>query len=468
MFSKDTTSNKFYKLNDEKVSSLENFESLLRQSESQCYIITYEQNLEESVKNSNSEILKVDDECYDVECKSPKSERPLDKFSPLQRQHIKKIDLQKKRREENVESNISVEKVSKREQNKLDKLRFKCFIHDKILSYRETVIQKLSKNKEMLSIIQDLREVPNEVCVCCARIGFQADHRKLNFQKIFNLFNKKNDEYTDINEFTKDIVATESSSICRTCYDTIVQRHKIPIYGPKYGLKFQAIPDFLKNLTELEERLISPVICFMQVRDLKPHSLNSELGAKGAVVNIMVDVPKMLTTTLPRKFNNTDALQIMLKRHFDHQTYYKFETVRVKHVFDSLHYLNDKPLYKDLNLKIDDEAFSDYDQLRVGEHLNFIVDPEEFSEEEKKYSKDKNLNKEELEAEEIEEFLRRVEASVEKDNEFFGREGGNEDVLCFKMPINVDDIDNIEKIANDPNPTSTQKSNPVHDSMKVT
>ena len=184
----------------------------------------------------------------------------------------------------------------------------------------------------------------------------------------------------DFKELVNRKYVTTERQMCATCFHTI-RGGKIPIFGPRDGIKFATLSSILKELTDLEERLISPILPFLQVRELKPFSLNSFLGAKGPLVNIHINIPDT-TKVLPRKFNEVSVLQIMLKRHLLHKTYYMYETVNVKRILDALAELKDTPIYKDLELNIDENAFKDYDALRVGEHINFIADTNLITEEE--------------------------------------------------------------------------------------
>ena len=70
--------------------------------------------------------------------------------------------------------------------------------------------------------------------------------------------------------------------------------------------------------------MLSPVIPLMQIRELK-RSLNPQLGCKGAVIHIPVEVNEMLDV-LPRQFNDMSVLQLKLKRHREQKTDYLFET----------------------------------------------------------------------------------------------------------------------------------------------
>lgn len=77
------------------------------------------------------------------------------------------------------------------------------------------------------------------------------------------------------------------------------------------GLLFPKVPDFVANLTCLEEHLVSRIVPFMQIRDLMPHALNPQLGIKGSVVNIPVNMS-----------NNMQTIQLKFKRNLQHRSHY--------------------------------------------------------------------------------------------------------------------------------------------------
>ena len=55
--------------------------------------------------------------------------------------------------------------------------------------------------------------------------------------------------------------------VCKTCYDSI-RANKNPTIRLLNGLMLPKIPEALKNLTKIEERLISPRIPFLQIKTL--------------------------------------------------------------------------------------------------------------------------------------------------------------------------------------------------------
>ncbi|XP_055845331.1 uncharacterized protein LOC129911529 [Episyrphus balteatus] len=151
-----------------------------------------------------------------------------------------------------------------------------------------------------------------------------------------------------------------------------IQKGLVPKLAIANGLNFVPIPKSIQILSPLEERMVAPFINFMQIRDLKPFALNPQLGMKGSVVNISVEVNDMLQV-LPRKFDNMKTIQLKLKRHLDHSSNYMFETIRPAVVCDALQYLKTTPLYQKNNIQIDVAYLEQYDKA-YDELVEFIVD----------------------------------------------------------------------------------------------
>jgi hypothetical protein len=116
----------------------------------------------------------------------------------------------------------------------------------------------------------------------------------------------------------------------------------------------------------------------MQIRPLKIYSINSQLGLKGSVVNIPIEINDILQE-LPRNFDNMATIQIKLKRHVLHSTDYMFETIRPAVVCEALNFLVNTPLYKKYNITINEEFFSKYEK-EVGKEIEFIVEVNDISE----------------------------------------------------------------------------------------
>ena len=99
---------------------------------------------------------------------------------------------------------------------------------------------------------------------------------------------------------------------------------------------FPKKPD-LFNLTPLEERLISPCIPFMQIRELPR---GGQLSIHENIVNVPSDV-NLTVHCLLRPINESQTIPIKLKRHLSYKHHYQFQNVRPKKVLDEAKYLVD-------------------------------------------------------------------------------------------------------------------------------
>lgn len=98
----------------------------------------------------------------------------------------------------------------------------------------------------------------------------------------------------------------------------------------------------MKDLTCLEERLVSARIPFMQIRTL---GYDKQCGIKGQIVNVPLDVDTT-AKILPRNVRDTQTIQLKLKRCLCYERAYLCETIRPKKVMDALKYLITQPLYQ--------------------------------------------------------------------------------------------------------------------------
>ena len=96
--------------------------------------------------------------------------------------------------------------------------------------------------------------------------------------------------------------------VCSTCHSNLSDG-KLPVCSKANKMGFPVKPECL-NLTPLEERLISPRIPFMQIRELPR---GGQLSIHGNVVNVPADV-NSIVNTLPRPINESQTIPIKLKR----------------------------------------------------------------------------------------------------------------------------------------------------------
>lgn len=122
--------------------------------------------------------------------------------------------------------------------------------------------------------------------------------------------------------------------ICNTCLKHI-RNGKVPPLSVLNGMEFPKQPEELKDLTQLEERLIAPRIPFMQVRELPR---GGQLNIKGNVVNVPADVNETVRV-LPRTLNDSETIPIKFKRRKEYKHHIAFERVRPNKVFAAAKWL---------------------------------------------------------------------------------------------------------------------------------
>ena len=209
------------------------------------------------------------------------------------------------------------------------------------------------------------------VCSCCQQLWFK--HSVKNVPSLFA------STALDINLLQRCLTGYKSEEgmewICSTCLGNI-RNKKIPKLSVLNGMKFAKKPPEL-NLNNLEERLISLRIPFMQIR-----SLNSggQLSLKGSVVNVPADIEPTLRA-LPRMHHESQTVPVKLKRMKDFKHAVQTENVRPVVVMKALQsLLNTSELYKQANLKIDtdwnegstdDETIDPYSTKSDDESDNF-------------------------------------------------------------------------------------------------
>ena len=182
---------------------------------------------------------------------------------------------------------------------------------------------------------------PIYVCTSCHQTWF--DHSVVQVEKV--------KIYGEILEkcCTQYISAHDLEWLCRTCLDSI-KSGKVPRLSVANKCTFPPKPEEL-NLHQLEERMISPRIPFMQMRELPR---GGQLSIRGNVVNVPVDVAPTVQS-LPRMMSETDTIPVKLKRKLSYATAAFTENIRPQRVVAGLKWLLDNgPVFKDAEIYIDD------------------------------------------------------------------------------------------------------------------
>ncbi|CAM4956354.1 unnamed protein product [Rotaria socialis] len=186
---------------------------------------------------------------------------------------------------------------------------------------------------------------PTHICSCCGGLWF---------------------EYS-IKEFTVEML--RNKGLPKEFIDKDIMLNKVPNLCLSNGLVFYEVPDCLKILTELEERLISSRVPFMVIRTL---GFCKQFGLKGNLVNVPMNVD-INVSILPRSFSDTHTIQLKLMRQMKNKNAFMYETIRPKVVHTAIKYLIGQELYKDEGIVISNDWIKEYSNERE----NFIVNDED-------------------------------------------------------------------------------------------
>ena len=117
---------------------------------------------------------------------------------------------------------------------------------------------------------------------------------------------------------------------------------KIPKIALCRGLMFLELPPELTGLSAIEQRLVSPRHEFMNIRSL---GRERQQGLHGMVVNIPINTEQSVNQ-LPRKFSQSQTIQLQLFRKLSYAKPYLYETIRPRVVLEAARYLSTTELCK--------------------------------------------------------------------------------------------------------------------------
>ena len=198
---------------------------------------------------------------------------------------------------------------------------------------------------------------PEYICTCCDQLWYKSSAVKCNA----NTYKACSQDLVE--SCVTGIKSVENTEwICRTC-DSNLRKGKLPSLSKANKMGFPKKPDLL-DLTPLEERLISPRIPFMQIRELPR---GGQLSIHGNIVNVPSDVNSTVHC-LPRPINESQTIPIKLKRRLSYKHHYQFQNVRPKKVLDAAQYLvNTSDLFKREGIEVQN-AWLDNISLQSSAH----------------------------------------------------------------------------------------------------
>ena len=218
--------------------------------------------------------------------------------------------------------------------------------------------------KAMSSLIESfhnsIKSGPEYICTCCDQLCFQFSVKKctphfceLCPQSIRNMC------------ITGVKSVGNNEWICSTCEQSLKQR-RLPACAKANFMTFPTKPDFL-NLTQLEERLISPRTPFMQIRELPR---GGQLSIHGNVVND----DNSTVHLLPRLVSESKTIPVKLKRCLEYKHHYQFQSIRPKRVLQAVQYLvQTSKLFQDEGIQINTGWLDNLNQIEDDYWAEFHV-----------------------------------------------------------------------------------------------
>ncbi|XP_050296321.1 uncharacterized protein LOC126736136 [Anthonomus grandis grandis] len=185
-----------------------------------------------------------------------------------------------------------------------------------------------------------LREGPTVVCSCCLRLWFPSSCRKIDVQMLEKKFG---------NQFIAQIF-NDGVLLCNSCSQNIYKGQLPKFWSGNHNI-VHPIPVELKDLTILEERMVSARLPFMQIRQV---GYARQCYITGQIVNVPINIDTS-TKLLPRNVEETQTIQVKLKRKMDYKNDYLLETIRPAVVLKAARFLCQQPLYIQEGIKQSDD-----------------------------------------------------------------------------------------------------------------
>ena len=164
---------------------------------------------------------------------------------------------------------------------------------------------------------------PQYICTCCDQLWYRSSVIKCGMSKYS----------TTCSQSLLDKCITGTKRICSTCHSNLSEG-KLPACSKANKMQFPVKLDCL-YLTPLEERLISPRIPFMQIRELPR---GGQLSIHNNVVNVPADVSSTVST-LPRPINESQTIPIKLKRRLNYKHHDQYQNFRPTKVLEAATHL---------------------------------------------------------------------------------------------------------------------------------
>ena len=185
---------------------------------------------------------------------------------------------------------------------------------------------KINKKEPFVIFHEKIKDVPIYLCICCEMI----------IKMMNNLLQLK-----------LQLIKEENTYVCNFCLNSI-KKGIIPTYCVPNNIFRNSVIESVKQLTILEERLISPRLAFAQIHKLYNYG---QYKLHGSIINVPANIDQT-QSVLPRLPEDGTTIGILLKRRLEYRSPYMSGNIRPNITMIALKDLINTPLYKECNVLI--------------------------------------------------------------------------------------------------------------------
>ena len=220
---------------------------------------------------------------------------------------------------------------------------------------------------------KQIADVPIFDCITCEQTLFRKDvipiKEKYQQRELHQRKRKKSTEMrTNLHS---------NIYICRSCKKALKNDVDAKFTVEKKFKRNKPIR-IVKELNELEERLIALRLSFLQIRELGQRFKKPQLGLTGGVINVPTDVSR-IQHALPRDINETSTIAIAIKKSLRFKNAYAIGRIRPHRVIKALRRLCRTTLYKLENIKITERWEKIFNENKEAYESQTDLENEEFN-----------------------------------------------------------------------------------------
>ena len=200
---------------------------------------------------------------------------------------------------------------------------------------RKTAVKRTQSKDQLLDHFRKMKiEGPTAACSCCNKLQFPSKMSRVRKEKLVKL------------GLCSDPDTDEVVSLCRTC-SASVQQNKKPASWIGFGFRLNKIPEEVRKLNDIERHMIALRIPFMKI--FSAFHITGHKKLKGNVVNVPIDVQDSVAC-LPRRISKSSVIAVQLKRKMAYKSYYVYNAVRPRRVWEALESLRNTTLYRSVDI----------------------------------------------------------------------------------------------------------------------